>query len=54
LLSQIVNNQQDNSRVTLSSHLELLPALKQLKDLMAISPIQKVQKLFEEPKFIIF
>ena len=33
LLSQIVNNQQDNSRETLSSHLELLPALKQLKEL---------------------
>jgi len=33
LLSQIVNNQQDNSRETLSSHLELLPALKQLREL---------------------
>ncbi|CAG8643942.1 11417_t:CDS:2, partial [Paraglomus brasilianum] len=41
-----------NSGVILSSHLELLPALKQLKDLMAISPIQKVQKLFEEPKHL--
>jgi hypothetical protein len=33
LLSQIVNNQQDNSRATLFSHLEQLPALKQLKEL---------------------
>jgi len=33
LLSQIANNQQDNSRATLSSHLELLLALKQLREL---------------------